>query len=889
LAAQTAAQTIVSDFTALLSGYYWNGAGVTGRPVILTYSFSATVPAHQAEFYAAQPGFLASFEPFNDTLKHMTRDALALWANACGITFVEAPSGQGDIQFGLFDLETGLLGFSSSPSYQINGLDVVEGAVNGDVFIDIAMPRDINNTTFWLLAHEIGHALGLKHPFDGDPILDPRIDNTTYTVMSYTGLAQTMLGLLDPQAVQYLYGPNSADASHVSSWSWDSATATLSQLGTAGHDTLRGVFGADIVFAGAGNDFVFGSFGNDQIHGEVGADRLFGGDGDDQLSGGDDNDVLQGALGNDLIDGGLGMDTASYLVARRGVVVSLGLTGPQETGDGLDTLIGVENLSGSQLNDMLFGNPEENQLFGEDGADLLVGNEADDFLNGGAGADALDGGAGIDTADYSTSQLGVIVSLASGTGQGGEAQGDTLAGIENLNGGAGSDGLIGNAAANVLNGGGGADYMAGGLGDDVYYADSAGDNAVELSGEGNDTIYASVSYAMTLNVETLYITGVVPYGVGNSQNNTIFGNGAANELQGLDGDDILYGAGGVDLIYGQNNNDTLYGEGDIDALLGGAGNDTLDGGVGTDYMAGGVGDDVYYLDSFGDNAVELAGEGADTIYTSVSYAMTLNVETMILTGAAPYGVGNAQNNIIYGNAAFNELQGLDGDDTLYGGAGVQFDLLYGQNGNDTLYGEDGDDALVGGAGNDTLDGGVGADYLLGGTGDDSYYVDVVSDNAVESPGGGADRIFAAVDYTITANVEELILIGAARFANGDNAANILRGNALVNEIRGLGGDDIIAGGGGTDFLYGGTGADRFLYTSAADATPAALDAIMDFEIGVDKVDLTAIRTGASDTFFFTTSGANTFLNVDLGGNGSTDLRINFFQVSGVTAGDILWG
>jgi dienelactone hydrolase len=108
-----------------------------------------------------------------------------------------------------------------------------------------------------------------------------------------------------------------------------------------------------------------------------------------------------------------------------------------------------------------FGLQGADTIIASSGADTLLGDAGNDTLSGGAGADVLDGGAGVDTADYSTSQLGVIVSLASGTGQGGEAQGDTLTGIENLNGGAGADALIGNTTANILIGNAGADILDG--------------------------------------------------------------------------------------------------------------------------------------------------------------------------------------------------------------------------------------------------------------------------------------------------------------------------------------------------------------------------------------------------------------------------------------------
>src|SRR5262249_7511702 len=128
---------------------------------------------------------------------------------------------------------------------------------------------------------------------------------------------------------------------------------------------------------------------------------------------------------------------------------------------------------------------------------------------------------------------------------------------------------------------------------------------------------------------------------------------------------------------------------------------------------------------------------------------------------------------------------------------------------------------------------------------------------IESPGGGADTIYASTSYTITANVETMILVGSAQNGDGDNNANTIIGNNLVNEIRGLDGDDHITGGGNTDFLYGGNGADTFVYTAASDAAPATLDAIMDFQVGVDHIDLSAVHTGGSDNFYFTESGGST--------------------------------
>ena len=151
------------------------------------------------------------------------------------------------------------------------------------------------------------------------------------------------------------------------------------------------------------------------------------------------NNLLAGLAGADRVDGGAGIDTASYAASSAGVSVSL-MTGLGSGGDAEgDTLIRIENLTGSAFND------------------TLEGNAGNNLLAGLAGADRVDGGAGIDTASYAASSAGVTVSLMTGLGSGGDAQGDTLIRIENLTGSALNDTLEGNAGTNVLTGGAGAD------------------------------------------------------------------------------------------------------------------------------------------------------------------------------------------------------------------------------------------------------------------------------------------------------------------------------------------------------------------------------------------------------------------------------------------------
>src|SRR4051794_18627828 len=175
-----------------------------------------------------------------------------------------------------------------------------------------------------------------------------------------------------------------------------------------------------------------GTVGNDSIAGTDGDDTLIGLAGDDQLKGGGGSDVLIGGLGADSMAGGDGNDTASYVNSSTAVTVSLA-TGTGSAGEAAgDMLQTIENLTGSDQGDTLVGNAGVNILSGGDGNDLLMG---------GGGADVLIGGAGSDTASYIDSPFAVVVSLASNTGSGGDAQGDSLAGIENLTGSLQSDTL----------------------------------------------------------------------------------------------------------------------------------------------------------------------------------------------------------------------------------------------------------------------------------------------------------------------------------------------------------------------------------------------------------------------------------------------------------------
>jgi Ca2+-binding RTX toxin-like protein len=451
------------------------------------------------------------------------------------------------------------------------------------------------------------------------------------------------------------------------------AITTAQNTGGAGSDTLtaiehlEGSNHNDTLTGGTAANLLSGGLGNDDLNGNAGNDTLNGGDGDDTLTGG---------TGDDNLVGGTGLDWAYYNGAGSAVTVNLATRGAQNTGGaGIDTLATLEHLLGSNFDDTLTGNSAANQLDGGAGNDTLDGGSGNDTMAGGLGNDTYvvnaagdqvteASGAGTDTVRSSTNHtLAANVEHLTLTGAGNTtANGNTLA-----------NQLTGNSGHNTLNGGSGNDTMAGGLGNDTYVVNAAGDQVTEASGAGTDTVRASTSHTLLLNVEHLILTGA-----GNSSGT---GNDLDNKLTGNSGNNTLNGGGGAD---------------------------TLTGGAGADTMAGGLGDDTYSVNAASDVVTEAAAAGTDLVRASTHHMLAANVEHLILTGAGNSGgMGNTLNNQITGNRGHNTLSGNDGADTLSGGTGN--DTLSGGTGIDTFdYNAltDAGDTITGftaGAGGDKID------------------------------------------------------------------------------------------------------------------------------------------------------------------------------------------
>jgi serralysin len=191
------------------------------------------------------------------------------------------------------------------------------------------------------------------------------------------------------------------------------------------------------------------------------------------------------------------------------------------------------------------------------------------------------------------------------------------------------------------------------------------------------------------------------------------------------------------------------------------------------------------------------------------------------------------------------------------------DLIIGNGVDNVLLGNAGNDMIEGRLGNDTINGGVGADSMLGGAGNDFYFVDNIGDSVVELGGEGTDTVSSSISYTLTDNVDNLILTGSATDGTGNALDNLITGDSISNHLNGGAGNDRLVGGDGVDFLTGGAGNDIFVgeinaTLVSSKSGPISLDVVLDFSTG-DKIDLSGIdaNTGiAGDQSFTLVNSAN---------------------------------
>ena len=650
-------------------------------------------------------------------------------------------------------------------------------------------------------------------------------------------------------------------------------TGADSLVGGAGHDTLNGGTGVDTMVGGAGNDTYFvdaladkvteaAGGGVDLVQTSIdgfmlydnvenmtllGGTDLFavgnklgnfitGNGGANSINGLDGNDTLDGAGGADTLGGGKGNDTYFVDSVSDKVMENIG-AGKDTVFAGADFTLGTDQeveiitltggidleATGNNLANTINGDSGDNALDGLGANDTLNGNVGNDILDGGTGDDVMNGGKDSDTyfvdssKDKITEAAGqgsdMVFSKASSFTLGanienalmligaGNLTGNTLnnsidgnsvgnlldggGGNDDLEGHDGVDTLNGGAGNDTLDGGPGDDKMAGGAGNDVYIVSSLADKITELAGGGTDLVQTEISgLTLAAHVENLELVSLGDIsGTGNELSNYMKGSDGKNGLFGLDG------------------------------------NDTLDGGTNGDVLSGGKGNNTYFIDNALDIIFEGAGQGKDTVHSSVTFNFndSVEIETLILSSTSAIGsVGNNFNNVITmtgtgqatlnGNNGNDTLTGAGANDNLLGGGGN--DVIVGGGGNDNIFGDTDNDKLTGGEGNDTLNGGTGKDAMIGGKGDDLYFVAEIGDTVTELAGQGTDIVLSRlVNYTLAANVENLALDTGGINGTGNALGNLIVGNGADNKLDGGSGGDVLQGGNGNDSLLGGLGFD----------------------------------------------------------------------------------
>lgn len=771
-----------NQIDSLLSGTKWQSKNIT-------FSF-----ATNSSFW---PGYgrneepYVGFQPLTQLQKNAVRAALALWSNVSGLTFQEVSDtgfSSGTIRFGRSSLP------STSWAYLPTNADY-----GGDVWfgtMGYSAPNSpvSGNYAFATFIHEIGHALGLKHPhevYGKFPKSGIDYDSLNYSVMSYRSyLGSDVYGgytnaddsypqtpmLNDIAAIQELYGANFGYNSDNTVYKFSPTSGKIFQT----------------IWDGGGNDtYDLSAYSTDlQINLNPGAWSTFSASQLAWLNQYDDGSSPIYAYGN---------VANAYLY--KGDLRSL-----------------IENCIGGSGNDTLIGNQVVNIIDGGAGNDTIDGGTGADIIYAGAGNDTIifdaadaivDGGDGIDTLQAaSTAKSGITVDLTQAK----------YKNIENLIGSSYADKLTGNGEDNRIEGGAGNDTLNGKGGNDILSGGLGADTYIFGKGYGSDVIAADASNKDDIVVMNDKVTGIKLNEVTFSTDDHNLTLTAGTDSLTIEGwmDDAGNRVGQFQFIDGKygikHASVESSGSTGQDIMLGTDEANTIDGGAGADIIYAGVGDDTIIFDAA--DAIVDGGEGIDTLKAAETVKAGVTID---LTQTKYKNIEN-----LIGSKYADKLTGNGEDNRIEGGAG-----------NDTLDGK---------GGNDILSGGLGADTYIFGKG---YGSDIITSDQLNKED---TVLFKDIKYTETEFVKEdndLKIITAdgdsltikdwfvgdgyqtkLQFTDGlakvnigniaTNSNDCLFGQAAADVLDGLAGNDKLIGLEGNDQLYGGLGNDVLIGGSGDD-------------------------------------------------------------------------
>lgn len=288
-------------------------------------------------------------------------------------------------------------------------------------------------------------------------------------------------------------------------------------------DIITGDDNDNLIHSWGGDDVVFGAGGNDTFYDRHGADSTYGGEGDDTYIVYADNDYFDGGNGLDILDFHYSFDAIDFTVGDQFNSIATSSPG----GSGSVFYLDVEGVVGTDYNDVLTGNFEDNILFGGDGDDVINGDLGNDTINGGRGDDTIEASAGddriiisagndsissvpilnggSDTIDLRNATRGTTASLEFGeviSYRGRDGIGtSTLSGIDNIDGSKFADTLTGNDRANILRGMAGNDRLDGNAGDDVLVSDAG--NETMTGDAGADAFLFAAAANRKANFDTI--------------------------------------------------------------------------------------------------------------------------------------------------------------------------------------------------------------------------------------------------------------------------------------------------------------------------------------------------------------------------------------------------
>lgn len=726
-------------------------------------------------------------------------------------------------------------------------------------------------------------------------------------------------------------GIDTYDASDVTA----NGTFTINATGSSQHTAGKGGNATTDTLTNIEN--IIAGIGADTLNGSALANVLDGGAGNDTINAGDGDDTLIGGAGTDILKGGAGDDTVSYAtmatafatptvdsasgISINGVRADLkvnssinGSTAPSteaSQGDAAnDWFYQVENLAGSNFNDLLTGDDGANKLAGGSGNDALYGGLGDDELTGGAGDDYLDGqGGNSNVAAFEGNYADYVIATGATTtvtGIGARAS-DGVDRLRNINQLKFADvtislGVSTNNAPLL-----GEPKMEDRTWEDgkpsTYQIPATSFIDLDISGNGATVDQMALSAAMadgsalpawlSFDPVTRTFNGTPPLAaVGTSLDIKVTATDSGFAISDnfvltismAKGADIN-GTAGVDTLNGTFRDETMIGLAGNDVFAGSAGADRIDGGADTDLVD----------------------------YAASASGVTVNLATGAGSG------GDAQGDTLI---AIEQAYGSAFDDSLTGSAGA-----------DLIKGQDGADSIDAGAGDDMVHGGAGTDTLLGGIGNDVIYARASSDGSLEDEidgGNGIDELRltesaygATVDLSNEGNspasIEHVVGSDFADTITGNEYSNILSGglgndalsggagadnlsgsggnDSLSGEdgndtLRGEVGDDRLAGGAGADMLYGGDGVDTIDYATsqAGVSVNLATSALSGGDAQGDVIADGSVENVEGSAYVDTLVGS-AGINWILGGGGVDTINAGAGAdtVRGGDAGDFIYG